>query len=124
MQILPNGNANYVPQGDIMPGMLLRVAMGERLVVDAEVVSGASTVDRSLVTGESAALFATAGQHLEAGVLNLSAPLDVKALRSAEKSFLGEVMQMLPPSTGGVLMYGSRIAWRGFTRQQFTCLPS
>lgn len=101
VRILEQGNMAYVPQGEIVPGMLLRVAAGERLVVDAEVVSGRSSVDRSLVTGESAALTVEPGSKLEAGVLNLSGVLDVKALRTADKSFLGEVTQMLAAAEQG-----------------------
>ena len=101
MRIMEDGNTAYVPQNEIKPGMLLRVTAGERLVVDAEVVRGTSSVDRSLVTGESEALPVEPGLRLEAGVLNLSAPFDARALRSAEQSFLGEVMQMLAAAEQG-----------------------
>ena len=62
----PDGVQEYVPLEAIAPGMTLRVAAGERLPVDAEVVRGASDVDRSLVTGESTPLAIGLGDRLEA----------------------------------------------------------
>jgi P-type Cu2+ transporter len=101
MRILPDGNLNYVPLDGIVPGMLLRVAAGDRLPVDGRIVRGSSIVDRSLVTGESEAVPVVAGQQLEAGVLNLSGALDIHVLHTAEKSFLGEVVQMLAAAEQG-----------------------
>ena len=101
MQVVANGDLVYVTSDQVQPGMVLRVAAGERLPVDAVVLSGASTVDRSLVTGESQAKSISTGAVLEAGTLNLTSPLDIRALKSADQSFLGEVLQMLAAAEQG-----------------------
>jgi Cu2+-exporting ATPase len=51
------------------------VAAGDRMPVDGVVMSGMSDLDRSLVTGESAAVQAAPGMEVEAGVLNLTGPV-------------------------------------------------
>ena len=68
---------------------------GERLPTDGKVVEGKSDVDRSLVTGESAARLVKPGDQLESGVLNLNGAIDIVATASAHNSFLAEVVKMM-----------------------------
>ncbi|TFF20649.1 cadmium-translocating P-type ATPase [Jiella endophytica] len=96
-----DGAPVHVPIDEVEPGMRLRVSAGERMPVDARIVAGESTLDRSLVTGESEPLDASAGMRVEAGVLNLSGPLDVEALSNAKESFLAEIMAMMEAAEVG-----------------------
>ena len=96
-----NGETNYLPLEGIRPGMTLRVAAGERIPVDGTVVEGTSDVDRSLVTGESAPLQAMRGTSLEAGTMNLTGAIDVRADRDAKNSFLADVLQMMQAAEKG-----------------------
>jgi Cu2+-exporting ATPase len=96
-----DGRAAYVPLEALAPGMVLRIAAGERFPVDAVVVRGASDLDRSLVTGESAPAAAGVGDVLEAGTLNLTGALDVRVLRAADASFLAEMMRLLEAAEQG-----------------------
>jgi Cu2+-exporting ATPase len=99
------GTLTYVPVDEIQPGMILRIAPGERVPVDGRVVSGSSEVDRSLVTGESKPVTASPGQTLESGAMNLSGPLDVEALKSASHSFIADVMKMMEAAERGRGLY-------------------
>ena len=96
-----DGRPVYVPIDEVRPGMLLRVNAGERMPVDARIASGASEVDRSLVTGESEPVAVTPGSRAEAGTLNLSGSLDVEALTGAEDSYLAEIMRMMEAAESG-----------------------
>ncbi|HEX2019151.1 MAG TPA: heavy metal translocating P-type ATPase [Aurantimonas sp.] len=91
----------YVPLDEVRPDMILRVAAGERVPVDAEILRGSSALDRSLVTGESEPAAALVGDRIEAGTLNLSGPLDVRALKAAKDSFLAEIMRMMEAAEVG-----------------------
>ncbi|MBO0906141.1 heavy metal translocating P-type ATPase [Jiella sonneratiae] len=91
----------YVPIDEVVPGMRLRVMAGERMPVDALVLDGTCDLDRSLVTGESEPLQAVPGMRVEAGVLNLSGPLDVEALSGAKDSFLAEMAAMMQAAENG-----------------------
>jgi P-type Cu2+ transporter len=97
----PDGGLNYVPVDEIEPGMMLRIAPGERIPADGRVVRGASDLDRSLVTGESAPVAISVNSGIEAGTLNLTGPLDISATRKADESFLAEVMQMMEAAENG-----------------------
>ena len=96
-----DGMLTYTPLDEIVPGMALRVPAGERIPVDCMVIEGTSDIDKSLVTGESKPVHATSGMELEAGTLNLTGPVDVRALRPASQSFLADVQQMMQAAEHG-----------------------
>ncbi|WP_108880509.1 copper-translocating P-type ATPase [Anderseniella sp. Alg231-50] len=95
VRLSADGAQSYVSLGDLCEGDEIMVAAGERIPVDASVIDGFSDLDRSLVTGESASVAASPGLEIEAGVLNLSGPLTLRVVRSADKSFVAEVMAMM-----------------------------
>ncbi|MEF2553540.1 heavy metal translocating P-type ATPase [Aurantimonas sp. A2-1-M11] len=99
--LLADGEARYVPLDEVRPGMVLRVTAGERMPVDARVLSGHSELDRSLVTGESTPVAVAPGARVEAGTLNMSGALDVEALTTADDSFLAEIVRMMEAAEAG-----------------------
>jgi Cu2+-exporting ATPase len=94
-RLLASGEARPVRASDIQPGDMLHLAAGERLAVDAEVVSGESEADLRLVTGEVEPVRTFAGQTLHAGAVNLSAPLRVRAVAAASQSLTAEIARLL-----------------------------
>ena len=109
--LLPDGARDHRPLDEIEAGMRLVVAAGERVPVDARVEDGASDLDCSIVTGESAPRAVTAGETVQAGTLNLTGPLTIEALAPASASFLAEMMRMMEAAEGGRSRY-RRIADR------------
>jgi len=91
----------YTPVDDLKPGMMILVSAGERIPVDARVVSGKSNLDCSLVTGESLPRPATAGMQLQAGAMNLAGPLTIQAVSEAKDSFLAEMVRMMEAAEAG-----------------------
>ncbi len=90
-----DGADRWVPLAEIGPGDVVRVAAGERVPTDGVVTTGASALDRSLVTGESVAERVGAGDAVEAGVLNLSAPLELRVTAAAEDSSLATIARLI-----------------------------
>jgi Cu2+-exporting ATPase len=107
----PDGTRIYLPVSEIEPGMTIALAAGERVPVDAQVLSGRSELDCSLVTGESLPVSATDGSRLQAGTLNLTGPLTIVATAAARDSFLAEMMRMMETAEAGRSLY-RRIADR------------
>ena len=105
------GGRDYLPIDEIVAGMTLVFAAGERVPVDARVVSGASDLDCSLVNGESAPQSASSGTVVRAGTLNLTGPLTVEALAPARQSFLAEMIRMMEAAESAKVGY-RRIADR------------
>lgn len=80
---------------DVRRGDTILLAAGERAVIDIKIASGTSTVDESLVTGESLPRLIQAGETLYAGTVNLDHPITGEALGSTSDSLLSDIAQML-----------------------------
>ncbi|CDX53189.1 Nitrogen fixation protein FixI [Mesorhizobium plurifarium] len=106
-----DGTREYVPVAELMPGMRLLIAAGERIPVDGDIVSGNSDLDCSIVSGESAPKAVGAGAHVQAGTLNLTGPLTMQATAAAKDSFLAEMVRLMEAAEGGRSRY-RRIADR------------
>ena len=107
----PDGTRIYLPVDEIEPGMTLLLAAGERIPVDSYIAKGNSELDFSLVSGESAPRAAAEGAQLQAGVLNLTGPLEIIATATAKGSFLAEMTRMMEAAEAGRSAY-RRIADR------------
>lgn len=111
MVLMPDGSRDYRLVNEIEPGMRLLLAAGERIPIDARVVSGNSDIDCSLVSGESRPATAAPGSEVRAGTLNLTGPLTLEALKPASDSFLAEMVRLLEAAEWGRARY-RRIAER------------
>lgn len=95
----------FIPVDEVRPGMLLLVATGDRVPVDATVRAGASDIDVSIVSGESAAQSVKVGSVVRAGSLNLTGPLTVVADASPRDSFLAEMVRLMEAAEQGRSRY-------------------
>ncbi|MBB6414398.1 cation-translocating P-type ATPase [Mesorhizobium sangaii] len=111
MVLRDDGSRDYLPVGEIEPGMQLLIAAGERVAVDGKVNQGYSDLDCSLVSGESTPRTAASGETVQAGTLNLTGPLTIEATAAAKDSFLPEMVRMMEAAEGGRAHY-RRIADR------------
>ncbi|MBZ0163829.1 MAG: cadmium-translocating P-type ATPase [Notoacmeibacter sp.] len=111
MVIGADGGHEYRPAEEIRPGEQVLLATGERVPVDALVLSGQSDLDCSLVNGESVPQPVREGSEVKAGTLNLTGPLTLKATAAARDSFLSEMISLMEAAEGGKARY-RRIADR------------
>lgn len=93
------GTLNWVKAEDLAPGMTMRVAAGERLAADGEIVSGNTRFDQSLLTGESAPVSRFLGDKVLAGTLNLDAPVDVRVSQTGRDTTLAEIARLMEAAT-------------------------
>ncbi|MBX3596799.1 MAG: cadmium-translocating P-type ATPase [Rhizobiaceae bacterium] len=106
-----DGRREYRPVAEVVEGSRLLLAAGERVPVDCIVVEGTSDVDAAITNGESEPVPVAQGTELQAGVLNLTGPLVLRALRPASASFLAEMTRLMEAAEGGRARY-KRIAER------------
>lgn len=52
-EVIVDGKSQMVPLDDIKVGDVIRVKPGQKIAVDGEIIEGSSTVDESMITGES-----------------------------------------------------------------------
>ncbi|WP_277600655.1 heavy metal translocating P-type ATPase [Altericroceibacterium xinjiangense] len=90
-----DGSLTWLKAGELAPGMVMRVAAGERLAADGEIIAGHSRFDQSLLTGESAPVAMGAGDMALAGTLNLDAPVDVRVSHTGQDTTLAEIARLM-----------------------------
>jgi P-type Cu+ transporter len=90
-----DGSEQEVPLGHVHPGERLRVRPGDSIPVDGEVLSGASSVDESMITGESMPVAKSAGATVIGGTLNGTGSLVIRAQRVGADTVLAHIVRMV-----------------------------
>lgn len=94
-RINADGTVSSVSARDIAPGDRLLLAPGDRAPVDGVIEEGDSSLDMSLVTGESAPVRESVGALLHAGVLNLTTRLVMRATKTADASLVADLTRLV-----------------------------
>jgi len=90
-----DGTEEDVPLADVQPGDRLRVRPGERVPVDGAVLEGTSSVDESMVTGESIPVEKGAGARVTAGTVNGTGGFVMRAERVGADTLLAQIVRMV-----------------------------
>ena len=77
-RLIRNGQEHVVPLADVHAGDLLKVLPGERIPVDGQIVSGRSSVDESMLTGEPLPVVKQAGDTVIGGTLNQTGAFEMR----------------------------------------------
>jgi Cu+-exporting ATPase len=93
--IREDGSEDEVALDSVMVGDKLRVRPGEKLPVDGLVVSGHSSVDESMLTGEALPVEKGAGDSVTGATINGSGGLVVEARRLGGDSVLSQIVEMV-----------------------------
>ena len=93
--IQPDGSSVTVPSSMIKPDDLLLIAAGERVPVDGVIIKGISEIDTSIATGETMPVKHGEGAQIYSGMINLNAPLMIKATAVSSDSFLSEISRLV-----------------------------
>ncbi|MFM5885518.1 MAG: heavy metal translocating P-type ATPase, partial [Novosphingobium sp.] len=105
MVVARDGGLQWLPASDLVPGMVMRVAAGERLAADGTIAQGASQFEQSLLTGESTPVSAGEGAAVLAGTLNLDAPVDVRVSAAGQGTTLAEIARLMEAAGQGRSAY-------------------
>ncbi|HLJ19529.1 MAG TPA: copper-translocating P-type ATPase, partial [Stellaceae bacterium] len=96
-----DGSTRRASSASLKPGDTVLIATGERIPADGRVTQGASSLDRSLVDGETMPAPVEPGSDVLAGMLNLSAPLRVLVTAVGERTYLAEVVRLMEAAERG-----------------------
>ncbi|WP_394068922.1 heavy metal translocating P-type ATPase [Roseixanthobacter glucoisosaccharinicivorans] len=90
-----DGSEEDVPLDRVHPGDRLRVRPGEKVPVDGTVDEGRSSLDESLITGESLPISKDIGDTVIAGTLNVSGGIVMRAEKVGSETLLSQIVQMV-----------------------------
>jgi Cu+-exporting ATPase len=90
-----DGTERDVPLEQVKAGDRLRVRPGEKIPVDGTILEGSSTVDESMITGESVPLQKSASSRVIGGTVNGNGALVMRAERVGSETMLAQIVQMV-----------------------------
>ena len=90
-----DGSDEEVPLDDVVVGDKLRVRPGEKVPVDGTLIEGRSSLDESMVTGESMPVTKEVGAKVIAGTLNQSGSFVMRADKVGRDTMLAQIVQMV-----------------------------
>jgi Cu+-exporting ATPase len=90
-----DGGEASVPAGELKLNDTVILKPGDQVPVDAEAVRGESSVDESMLTGESLPVEKRAGDKLFAGTVNLNGSLDARVTATGEATALAQIIAVV-----------------------------
>ncbi len=99
-RVVRDGVEVEIPTGDVMEDDIVVVRPGEKIPVDGIVVSGASAVDESMVTGEPIPIEKTEGATVIGATINKTGSFRFRATRVGRDTMLAQIIQMVRDAQG------------------------
>jgi heavy metal translocating P-type ATPase len=97
-QKLQGDNIVEMPINRIRQDDVVLIAKGAMVPIDGTIIEGASAIDESTITGEPFPVYKKTGASVTSGTLNLSGPLQVRAGKNGDDSFLSVITQEIENS--------------------------
>jgi len=91
----PDGSTTDVPLKELQSGDIVLVRPGEKVPADGDVLEGSSSVDESMLTGESVPVTKSVGSEIIGGAVNGEGALVVTVRRTGAESFLSQVIDLV-----------------------------
>ena len=92
---LKDGKEEMIPAEEIRQGDILRILPGETIPVDGTIISGETSVDQSIMTGESLPVDKGVGEEVFCGTINRFGSIDISATKVEENSSLQKLIRMV-----------------------------
>ncbi len=95
LRIDDDGNEHEIPIEEIKIGDWLKVKPGEKIPVDGSVVSGQSSVDESMISGEPIPVLKTDGEKVVSGTINGTGTFVMEAQKIGKDTLLSQIIEMV-----------------------------
>jgi P-type Cu+ transporter len=99
-RVLRGGEEQDVPVGDVRKGEIVIVRPGEKVPVDGMVISGRSSVDESMVTGESIPVEKGEGDSVIGATVNTTGSFQFRATRVGKETALAQIIRLVQQAQG------------------------
>lgn len=93
--VIRNGKEVKIPIEEVKVGDIILVKPGEKIAVDGKIISGYSTIDESMVTGESMPVEKKIGDSVIGATINMHGSFKFKATKVGSDTFLAQVVKLV-----------------------------
>lgn len=98
--VIREGKEYRVPVEEVIPGDMVVVKPGEKVPVDGLVLSGHSSINESMLTGESAPVDKGPGDQVYGGTVNQNGLLKVKAIKVGRETAIAQIIRIVQEAQG------------------------
>jgi Cu+-exporting ATPase len=99
-RVIRNGQEAEVAIEDLEVGDFIRVRPGEKIPVDGEVVEGFSSIDESMLTGESVPVEKSAGSQVYGATINATGSFTFRASKVGRDTMLSQIIRLVEEAQG------------------------
>ncbi|WP_137601656.1 copper-translocating P-type ATPase [Paucilactobacillus nenjiangensis] len=94
-EVLRNGEIVKIPMAEVVVGDILRVKPGQKIAVDGVITEGSSTIDESMVTGESIPTEKKVGDSVIGSTMNSTGTFMFRASKVGDDTLLAQIVEMV-----------------------------
>ncbi len=94
-RVVRDGEESIIPAEKVQVGNILRVLAGETIAVDGVIISGQTSINQSVMTGESLPVDKGIGDEVSSGTVNQFGTFDMKATKVGENSSLQRMIKLV-----------------------------
>ncbi len=99
-RVIRDGEIQDIPIQEVQIGDIIQVRPGEKIPVDGEVTQGHSTIDESMVTGESIPVEKSVGDEVVGSTINKTGSFQFRATRVGKDTVLAQIVQLVQQAQG------------------------
>lgn len=99
-RVIRDGSERDIPLEDVETGDIVLVRPGEKIPVDGEVIEGSSSVDESMLTGESIPVSKQPGDTVIGATINKNGALKFKATKVGKDTALAQIIRLVEEAQG------------------------
>ncbi len=100
-RVIKDGKENVIPAEKVQVGDILRVLPGEGVPVDGIIISGQTSVNQAVMTGESLPVDKTVGDEVSSGTVNQFGAFEMKASKVEEDSSIQRMIRLVQSADAG-----------------------
>ena len=100
-RVIKDGKENIIPAEKVQVGDILRVLPGEGVPVDGIIISGQTSVNQAVMTGESLPVDKTVGDEVSSGTVNQFGAFEMKASKVGEDSSIQRMIRLVQSADAG-----------------------
>lgn len=100
-RIIENGTERITDADEVKKGEIIRVLPGESIPVDGVIVSGTTSIDQSVMTGESVPVDKSIGDEVASGTINQFGVFEMRATKVGEDSSIQRMIKLVQSADAG-----------------------